>query len=201
MDDIKHLTGNYYQNHSDQFIANTQHLDLSEIYERFLKHVPLHGYILDAGCGSGRDSKAFKEKGYSVLAIDTCPAFVTQTQIFAGVEAQVLDFQSLNFEARFDGIWACASLLHIPPENLQETFLRLQHALKPSGCLYASFKYGDFKGIRNGRWFTDLDLHGLQSLLPSGFEIIETWQTADHRTERTNETWLNVLLCQKHQPI
>lgn len=200
MDNFKQLTGTYYQNHSAQFIADTQALDLSALYERFLQHVPPHGYILDAGCGSGRDSKAFKEKGYLVLAIDTCPAFVGQTQAFAEVEAQQLDCEALNFDARFDGIWACASLLHLPPDNLRDTFLRLQRALKPSGCLYASFKYGDFRGLRNGRWFTDLDFQALPSFLPAGLDIIETWQTSDHRTERSNEMWLN-LLCRKHQPI
>jgi SAM-dependent methyltransferase len=201
MADIQNITGAYYETHSAKFIAETQSLDVSQLYTRFLQHLPPQGYILDAGCGSGRDSKAFKDKGYSVLAIDSCPAFVTQTQVFAGVEAQTLDFQTLNFQAEFDGIWACASLLHLPPEELRDAFLRLQRALKPSGCMYASFKHGDFRGVRQGRWFTDLDLQGLQSLLPAELDIIETWQTQDHRIERVNEMWFNTLLCRKQQLI
>ncbi len=191
----ENLTAQYYETHSASFIAETAALDLSTLYPRFLQQVPDHGYILDAGCGSGRDSKAFKDMGYQVLAVDSCPAFVQQTQHFANVPTQQLKFEDFAFEACFDGIWANASLLHLPPEPLQRVLAQLHRALKPTGCIYASFKAGNFSGIRQGRWFTDLDRSGLQRLLPSGLEVFDHWQTPDRRPQRAYEMWFNVLLC------
>lgn len=190
------ITLDYYTTHSERFIADTQSLDLEALYARFLKHLPAGGRILDAGCGSGRDSKAFKDKGYAVIAIDVCPAFVAHTATYAQVPAQVMDFETLTFSEPFDGIWACASLLHLPAETLALAFARLQAVLKPSGSLYASFKKGDFGGYRNGRWFTHLTQAHLQTLLAaqSSLKIVDHWETADLRPERAQEQWLNVIL-------
>lgn len=201
MSNTENPTAQYYETHSASFIAETAELDLSTLYPRFLQQVPDHGYILDAGCGSGRDSKVFKDKGYRVLAVDSCPAFVQQTQHFADVPTQHLKFEDFAFEGCFDGIWANASLLHLPPEALQRVLQRLQQALKPTGCIYASFKAGNFSGIRQGRWFTDLNLSGLQQLLPSGLQVLDHWQTPDRRPQRAHEMWFNVLLCLPAKPI
>ena len=104
-------------------------------------------------------------------------------------------FAELDFDAAFDGVWACASLLHVPYAELTDIFGKVARALRPGGFLYASFKYGDFEGERNGRYFTDLDEERLAALIEpvAGLAIVETFITGDVRDGRRDEHWLNVV--------
>jgi hypothetical protein len=108
---------------------------------------------------------------------------------------QVLRVQEVPWVACFDGIWACASLLHVPMRELPEVLGRLTLALKPGGVLYLSFKYGHGERHREGRHFTDLDEAGLLTLLGAvpGLLLRERWITADQRPERHGEQWLNAV--------
>jgi hypothetical protein len=109
-----------------------------------------------------------------------------------------IDAQSIAAEDAypFDGIRACASLLHVPNVELPDVMGRLRAALKPGGILYGSFKYGSGEREHNGRRFTDLDEPGLAGLLAHvpGLEPVETWTTGDRRPGRESERWLNTLL-------
>jgi len=192
---------NWYQDNAPAFIAATAQLDLSELYARFLPLLPPQGQILDFGCGSGRDSLAFARAGFAVLGLDPCAAFVahlrqeSEQQGLVGVlEARLGSVEALAAHERFDGIWACASLLHLPKAELPEVLARLAGALKPGGVLYASFKHGSFAGERNGRYFTDLEPEAADALVAQtpGLVLRELWQTEDLRPERV-ESWLNVL--------
>jgi SAM-dependent methyltransferase len=189
-------TKDYYKKNADSFIQGTLKIDMGSIYEKFVPLLPPGGKILDAGCGSGRDSLYFNNKGFRVLAIDSCEEFAGFTRDYAGVEAKCMSFAEVNFNNEFDGIWACASLLHLSHVDLTAALKKLSDALKPGGILYASFKYGDFSGERNGRTFTDLDEKCFSELLKEiqGLKIIETWITVDQRKERVEEKWLNALL-------
>lgn len=189
-------TQSYYVEHAQDFIAGTLALDMNAVYAPFTQYLPAGGAVLDAGCGSGRDSLFFRQQGYAVLAIDACADFVRHTRAYAGVPAQARRFEEITEQGVFDGIWASASLLHLPPAHLQPVLEKLAAALKPGGVLYASFKYGDFAGWRHGRWFTDLNEAGLQALLPAqaGWRVLNTWQSRDARPERAQERWLNALL-------
>jgi SAM-dependent methyltransferase len=102
--------------------------------------------------------------------------------------------------SEFDGIWTCASLLHVPSAELPDVVDRLRTALKPGGILYASFKYGSGEREQHGRRFTDLDEAGLAALLEQvpGLEPVETWTTSDRRPGRESERWLNTLLRRTH---
>lgn len=186
----------YYDQHAQAFIDSTLDVDMQSIYARFTSHLEPGASILDAGCGSGRDSLYFRQQGYQVVAIDACEAFVRHTRAYAGVEAHCQQFEAIDFEAIFDGIWASASLLHLTSEELPKVVQKLGKALRTGGILYASFKYGNFAGLRNGRWFTDLDEQGLESLLKEVpvLRLLETWQSGDARPERAHERWLNCLL-------
>ena len=101
----------------------------------------------------------------------------------------------MDYKDMFDGIWACASILHLPKPELSETIKKIAVALKPGGVLYTSFKYGTFEGMRNGRYFTDFTEDTLKvfwSDFPS-LPIITTWLTQDVRTGREEEQWINLL--------
>lgn len=188
-------TLDYYNRTAREFIRGTVDADLSALHRRFLSHLPEHAHILDLGCGSGRDSKAFLDLGYQVTALDgseACCKLATET---IGQEVLCRTFEQLDFEQVFDGVWACASLLHVPYAELTGVFKKIAAALKPGGFFYASFKYGDFEGERNGRYFTDLDEERLKALLEPvvGLTVVETFITGDVRDGRGGEKWLNVI--------
>lgn len=195
MDDSQQ-TQHYYAQYAQAFISDTQTVDMQSVYDQFTVYLKSGSVLLDAGCGSGRDSLYFRHQGYQVTAIDVCEDFVRHTQSYAGVKTYCMSFQQLNFEAEFDGIWASASLLHLTPTELPDAVDKLGKALKSGGVLYASFKYGEFSGLRNGRWFTDLDEKGLSQVLSNipSLSLIKTWKSKDARPERAHERWLNCLL-------
>ena len=186
----------YYQDNAGTFLADTVEVDMSTLYGRFLPLLPEHARILDAGCGSGRDAAAFATLGHRVTAFDASPALVALAARHLGQPVQCLRFQDIAWQEDFDGIWACASLLHVPGAELPDVMQRLCRALKPRGVLYASFNYGSGEREHQGRRFTDLDEPGLAALLQQvpGLEEVETWTTADLRPGREAERWLNTLL-------
>jgi SAM-dependent methyltransferase len=188
-------TKDYYEKNAEAFIQSSLTIEMKPIYEKFIPLLTVGGKILDAGCGSGRDSLFFKKQGFSVTAIDNNEKFVAFTREYAGVEAYCLAFNELIYNNEFDGIWACASLLHLNKDDLAETLKRFAKALKPGGISYMSFKYGDFSGDRNGRTFTDLNQDNFTVMLKNipALKIIETWITGDQRQERAEEKWFNVL--------
>ena len=111
-------------------------------------------------------------------------------------DVPVLRCMDLDVKEKYDGIWACASLLHLPRKDLAEVFRKIRDALKQGGILYTGFKYGTFEGMRNGRYFTDFTEETFRAFLDEcpGFTELEHWVTADVRPGRGEEKWFNVLL-------
>lgn len=186
----------YYEEHAQAFFDETVTVDMSHLYARFLPHVAAGGHILDLGCGSGRDIRAFRTQGYSVTGCDPSPTLAKLATAHCGLPVQVLRIQEINWQRCFDAIWACASLLHVSKAELPKMLRRLAAALKPKGVIYASFKHGQVERELGGRRFTDLDEAGLASLLSTVpfLTELETWITSDRRPGRENETWFNTLL-------
>ena len=186
----------YYEAHAEDFAGSTLDIPFSSVQDRFLSLVPEGGRILDFGCGSGRDTRYFLSRGFKVDAIDGSPKMAEIASRNTGISVQCLRFQDLSEIDRYDGIWACASILHVPEEELPEVLFRMSRAAKPQGILYVSFKYGTFSGERNGRFFTDLDEEKLSHLLSSRPELSlsSLWISEDARPERRGEKWLNALL-------
>jgi SAM-dependent methyltransferase len=186
----------YYEKHAQGFFDGTVDLDLSPLHLRFLAWLPSGGHILDAGCGSGRDARAFLEQGYTMTACDASPALAALASVHCGLPVRVLRLEEIDWQARFDGIWACASLLHLALPELPDVLRRLATALKPGGVLFTSFKYGQGERDHGGRRFTDLDETGLAVLLQAApyFTVLETWITLDRRPARADDCWFNTLL-------
>ena len=168
---------------------------MSSLYSEFTAYLPKNAKVLDAGCGSGRDSLAFLKMGYDVSAFDASNEMVKYASKLTGISVKKLNFDQLKSLNTYDGIWCCASLLHVQKSELLESMQSLANALKEHGVWYVSFKYGDTEREKDGRRFTDLNenlLHGLAGQL-SDIEIISTWVTTDKRANR-DETWLNSIL-------
>ncbi len=186
----------YYDHNADQFFNETFALDMSEIFQPFLARLQPGSRILDAGCGSGRDALAFKQRGFAVTAFDASPELVNLACKHTGLDVQCLSFEEFQAQASsFNAIWACASLLHLPYAELKNTFRHLAQFLLKGGLFYCSFKYGDDEVERGGRHFTNLNEKRLADVITdTGLQIDTTWQTEDQRPERAGEFWLNGLL-------
>ena len=190
---------NYYDKNAKEFFDDTVDADMSSHHEKFLRLMPENGHILDAGCGSGRDTKIFKDLGYDVTAIDGSAEMCRLASEFSGIDVEQMQFQDIDFINEFDGIWASASLLHVPSDELDLVLRNLKNSLKENGILYASFKYGDFEGERNGRYFNDLtESVAIEIFENNGFNVIETWLTNDSRLNREDERWTNILVKKKN---
>lgn len=185
----------YYNQNAKQFYDGTVDVDMTSLYERFLKGVRVGGSVLDAGCGSGRDSKAFLSLGYEVCAFDASEPLVALAKEHTGIAVQHRTFDEVTEQDMYDGIWCCASLLHVQKDQLSGVLQKLSGALKPQGRWYVSFKYGSGERWENGRYFCDLDESGLASLVRTleSIEIDSVWVTEDKRTDRSDR-WLNAIL-------
>lgn len=187
-------TIDYYNQKADEFVSSTFHIEMMELYKPFIKHLPDRACILDLGCGSGRDALAFKNFGYKVEAIDYSEELVAKAKQLTGINVRQQSFYELDEQDKYDGLWACASLLHCERECLPDVMLRLLKALKVNGVLYMSFKHGDGDREKDGRAFTDLNEQQAQDLLDQvmGFQLLKQWVTVDQRPDR-EEKWLNLL--------
>jgi SAM-dependent methyltransferase len=186
----------YYEKNAEEFVTSTINADVTGLYKHFEKYISPGCRILDLGCGSGRDSKYFAEKGYDVVAADPSAEMCDQTHKTANVPTILLKAEEIAFEEEFDAIWACASLLHVHKEVMNETIYRLARALKHDGILYASWKYGGGEHYDNGRFFSDYKEESIKSLMFNVHEIvpIEIWKTEDVRLEKRNSfAWINVI--------
>ena len=189
------MTLEYYQHHADDFFNSTVNVDMRSLYTPFLERIPKGGRILDAGCGSGRDSKAFLQQGYQVEAFDATAEMAKLASQHTGLSVKQMTFSDVDAVNRYDGIWCCASLLHVSAAELPDAMAKLARALKPGGIWYVSFKYGDGERVKDGRRFTDLNEQGLNTLLAglAGITLVGHWITEDKRPDRS-EMWLNALL-------
>ncbi len=182
----------YYNAHAQAFFDETLHVDMTALYDAFLPHLPENAHILDAGCGSGRDSREFLARGYRVTAFDASEKLAALATKAISHPVTVRTFDQVHEYQVYDGIWASASLLHLPHQQIPHALARLWQALKPGGLLYLSFKRGEGQREHNGRHFTDATESQLErwaSALP-GVEKITTWQTADRRPGRDGY-WVN----------
>ena len=188
----KDITLQYYADNAAAFTENTLNVEFSAMQDRFVSHIKPGGHILDLGCGSGRDAKAFMNRGFTVTAVDGSPELCKTAESVIGQPVICATFQEYEPSDTFDGIWACASLLHLPYKEIAPVLRKLATHLTQAGCFYLSFKYGDFEGVRNGRYFTDMTEERFAAILKEVPELMlaEEFITTDVRPGR-EELWWN----------
>ena len=185
----------YYNENAESFFAGTVNADMSLWRDKFESFIPDGGRILDAGCGSGRDSKAFRQHGFSIVAFDASREMCKRASEFLGENVWQMRFDEMSFDEEFDGVWACASLLHVPADDINLIMKKLHKALKPQGKAYVSFKYGEGTVMRGERTFCDFTEETVETLLDeAGFEMIEVGITSDIRPDRGDEKWVNAIV-------
>jgi 2-polyprenyl-3-methyl-5-hydroxy-6-metoxy-1,4-benzoquinol methylase len=184
----------YYNNNANEYILSTINLNLQPCYDVFLPFLPTNATILDAGSGSGRDSKYFSEKGYKVTAIDASYKMAQQTKTYANVNTINLCFEELNFYEMFDGIWACASLLHVEDKKLVDVFKKLIKSLKVGGYIFLSIKEKDKSDINNQRYFNNKTINDIKKIEQniSNIKLEKLWLSGD-ALNRSETTWANYI--------
>lgn len=192
-------TINYYNANAEKFVAGTIEADMEPTQRRFMEKLPVGASILDFGCGSGRDTRYFLSQGYQVDAIDGSAELCRLAEEYTGIEVKNMLFQELTELMKYDGIWACSSVLHLPVKELVDVMKKMTMALKKNGIIYTSFKYGNFMGERDGRYFTDMTETSFAEFLKKteNVAVEEQWITSDVRPGRSEEKWLNIILRKK----
>ena len=195
-DEVQTTTLYYYEKNGELFAQDVDDVNFSQMQLRFISKLSKHAKILDLGCGSGRDSLAFLNAGFDVEAIDGSKKMCEIAQSKTGLSIRNIRFGQLDDQNKYDGVWACASLLHLPRNELPKVFSKIIEALKEEGIFYSSFKYGSFEGYRNGRYFSDFTESSMNELLEQFPELkcIESWISSDVRPGRTEQKWLNIIL-------
>ena len=185
----------YYDQNSDTFVSGTLAADMQDARSRFAACLSSGALVLDFGCGSGRDTKAFLDAGFRVDAVDGSEELCAAASAYTGIAVKRMLFHELDAHDRYDGIWACASILHLPRAELAEVIIRLETALKHDGVLYASFKHGDYEGMWNGRYVTNFTEESLKTFWSSvtSMQLSDVWVTRDVRPDRKEEKWINLL--------
>jgi len=186
----------YYDTHADAFAQSTASVDFHEVQERFLAYLPSGAKILDFGCGAGRDAKYFAEKGFHVTATDGSKELCKVANQLAGVYVKQMLFSELDETEEYDGIWACASILHLCKDELRDVLQKMIRAAKTGGYLYMSFKCGTFEGYRGDRYFTDYTEESFAEFIKQfpEMKLTEQWISSDVRPGRGDERWLNSIL-------
>ena len=192
-------TLSYYNTNTSSFVESTLSVKMTDAWKRFTSKLAPSSLILDFGCGSGRDTKYFLEHGFKVEAMDGSEELCKLASAYTGIQVKHMFFQDLCEVDKYNAIWACSSILHLTYADLVDVMKKMEIALKENGLIYTSFKYGNFEGVRNGRYFINMTEERIRKLLQSvdGIEIEEMWITSDVRPGRGEEKWLNLFLRKK----
>ena len=184
----------YYNASATKFLEDSMEMDMNEFYEAFLERLPRTAVILDAGCGMGTDSLYFKDLGHYVIPMETSEEICTLAGENIGQSVLLCSFQDMHSKIKFDGIWACASLIHMCGEELRKIITRFNWYLKEKGVVYTSFGYGDFAGEREGQYCINLTEGMAHKLFTeAGFQIERMWTTDDMRVNHRGEKYLNII--------
>jgi SAM-dependent methyltransferase len=162
LEQIASLTLAHYERSALDFCAGTRDHDVSQNIGALLRHIQARPpfTILDFGCGPGRDLKAFAQLGHTAIGLDGAAAFVAMAQADTGCTVWQQDFLRLELPGEhFDGIFANASLFHVPSQELPRVLRQLHAALKPRGVLFSSNPRGENEeGWSRGRYGAYYDL-------------------------------------------
>ncbi len=195
----KYDTLKYYNENANAYCEATKNGDMKEVYQRFVCFLPDKAYILDFGCGSGRDSKYFLSKGYKVTAIDGSSEMCKLASDYIGQEVKCMDFSELSDKSLYDGIWACSSIVHVEKEKLPCILRKMVAALKVGGIIYTCFKYGSDFEIKEGKYYnymTPEEFIGVLKEFVPNAELIDSYSNATYTgtVGKRSSNWINFLV-------
>lgn len=206
-------TAEFYSNNAKAYYDDTFANDVNHVCDRFLSTLknPLQSqrqnnssdkqHILDLGCGAGRDSKVFIDAGFTVTALEASKELALLAEEHIGQPVLNMRYQQFQAKNTYDGIWACASLLHCPKSQIEYVMQNCIDALKEGGVFYFSFKHGEGERLDDwGRFFNDYTLESLKTLIAKlneneldELDVIELWQETELLRGK-DQTWINGLV-------
>ena len=189
-------TIHYYDEHASQYFDSTSQVDLAMLYKAFLEYIPIGGRIMDLGCGSGRDVKWFRDHGYDAYGLDASEELVkiACNQLDIPVEAGLIE-EWIAGET-FDGIWCCASLMHLDDISFDRFLSNLRYNLRTGRALFISVKEGIDSGVsEDGRYFRDFNEETLNTFLShyENLRLEKVWYTKD-KLQRESFRWMNAIV-------
>lgn len=184
----------YYERYAGSYFENTVDSNMEKLLDKFLALLPENAEVLDLGCGSGRDSVYMEDNGCYVTLLDGSAQMCKLAEIHTDKEVLNMTFEEMEFDNVFNGIWACASLLHVEEKEIDYIMAKVINALKPDGVLYMSFHYGESQEIRNHRFFHDYTEDTAYAMVKrqDKVDVLDIWVTEDVRGG--GRQWLNVLV-------
>lgn len=188
-------TDQFYDSHALDYASRTVSADMSKFHDQFLLELPRTARILDAGCGSGRDLKAFVERGYNAFGLDASPSLVEVARKYSGATCTVGRMEEINTNEKFDAIWACASLLHFSRSEMKLVLQRFRQAMFPGGIIFVSVLQGHGERVApDGRFFSYYQESELVEIVrSSGFIVKSSCITQDTLSRSSSSDWINVL--------
>lgn len=194
----KYNTLEYYNKNAKIYCDQTLVGNLQENYNKFLEHLQSNAYILDFGCGSGRDSKYFLDNGYKVKAIDGSIEMCKLAGKYINQEVTCMKFEELNDINAYDGIWACSSILHVEKENLLDILIKMINSLKINGIIYTSFKIGTGYEVKEGKYYNYLTKDEMIQTLnktSKSVKLVDYFETLPStRRKAENTIWGNFII-------
>jgi len=195
---ITETTISHYRANAGEFWAGTRDHDVSQNIAALLnalqRKVPGPYDILDLGCGPGRDVRTLKNLDHRPVGLDACPEFCDMARNLTGCPILLMDFLELSLESKsFDGIFANASLFHVPASELLRVLQDLHAALRDGGILFSSNPRGDVEGFNGNRYgcYMEFERYG-EFLNHAGFRVLDSFYRPPNRP-RSEQPWLAVV--------
>ena len=196
LSEIETITVGHYENNASSFWYGTKDHDVTQNYASFLSQFPEGSAldILDFGCGPGRDMRYFQSLGHRPVGLDGSEAFCDMAQTNSGCPVLHQQFLSLDVpDEAFDGVFANASLFHIPSQELPRILRALHSTLRTNGILFSSNPRGNSEGWSGQRYGHFIELEESQANLEAaGFEVLEHYYRPAG-APRSEQPWLAIV--------
>ena len=181
----------YYNQNAEEYFKETINIDIENFHKKFISLLPNNAKIIDIGCGSGRDVKAFSEMGYNTIGLDIAENLSATAKQHLNIDIIYENMINWKSSEPFDGMWCCGSLLHLHDDELQSFLQNLKYNLKQDGIIFISVKEGIPTGTnKDGRYFHNYTQNEICNILnKAGLEIIDIEITKD-LLKRYNFQWL-----------